>query len=1243
MSRPAGSAGVRSASYRMAIAAALLLLGAAAAQSLDERLDILARRVADQLAAGKLAEAFESAERALDLAPERALAWILKGDCHRARREQERAPDYEEALRCYLQATEVQPELALAHAKLAELLLVVHRIPEAEGAARQAFELDPTLWLGGYALGRARSELNDHRGAVEPLRAAIRVAPHRLEPYPLLAIALLELDRETEAAEILEKAVHQGVPDARLYIAYAALKLRAGDATGAETLVSEGVARGLDAVAVRSGLAAELEAHGLADAATAQFEALLAAGQRSSAVQVAYAGLLRRLGRDEAAEARLRAAIAAAPDEPAPRIALAELLADLERLDEAEAAFAEATARNPRDGSLHLRQARFANRLGRFAAAEASFRRAVAASPDDHEVRIGYLRFLVHRERLADADAEYRRLIGDWTARFDAWYVAGAHRNYAELLAARGHAEPAVAAWRAALALEPDERGYRELLADYLTRHGRVDEAEVEYRNLIDQRPGDARLWLKYAAVLDRQGAFERAENAYRTATERADDATVHLTYAEFLLGRERHDEAVAQALAAGALQPDLSSLLQLAYDLANDNRHAEAQALFERAAELAPNDPYVAVNRGWYDLGRGRTAEAEAHFAAAVELAPAAAGPRFEQARALAALHRIEAAQSAFAEAIEHAPDWPEAAAAYAAELDRRGDDARAEAKYQRAVHLAPGDPARLTGYARFLASRGRDDEAEALHRQAAGVALPPPRGGGFSRAAWQALLSFLRERGRGDEAAAVHDQLAAAGVDDAVLGWEQAEAAALDGRWHVVERWYRRQSVREPTNGYHAQRYAALLAGAGRYVAADAVYRELLESHSAELAGWWELAAMQTRQGDIEAAEQTLRRAVAIDPASDLARRRYGDWLLGRGRIVDAAAAFQAARERGARRTANGAALAECLARLGHGGEAGQQFVALEALEPTHAALFARHAEALLWGGHAAQAETVLRGAVERLPGEPLLVTALHRLLTAQGRPDEAAGVLAGGLGLLPRDPDLHLRAAVAAAQQGLGTEAAEHLRLTALARPTRWPDQLELLWSGGEPAATAGLLDSLATDDPAERLVLAIADATAGAQPRARERLAALGRPLPFELRPLAGALTAYLADGEAAAVALGQLPGTVLALEPGSLVDRTVAWLAAAVHERLGAGDTAAVWRTWVDDATPPAARAESTWLGRPALPAPLIHQFGPEPPVVRGQVSLPRYALRIDHEIVTNSLNLGPDPGARLTLRAGAAY
>ncbi len=135
-----------------------------------------------------------------------------------------------------------------------------------------------------------------------------------------------------------------------------------------------------------------------------------------------------------------------------------------------------------------------------------------------------------------------------------------------------------------------------------------------------------------------------------------------------------------------------------------------DAQAQFERAAALAPDEPAIRANLAVVHVGFGNETEAAVHIEAARGLAPDSAEVRFLEAQLAGFQGRFEDAVAGFRQVLEIDPDHLRARYALAQELDRAGGDAEAaeaQAQLEAIRDRQPGNLAVLVQHARVAARR--------------------------------------------------------------------------------------------------------------------------------------------------------------------------------------------------------------------------------------------------------------------------------------------------------------------------------------------------------------------------------------------------------------------------------------------------------------------------------------------------------------------------------------------------------
>lgn len=163
--------------------------------------------------------------------------------------------------------------------------------------------------------------------------------------------------------------------------------------------------------------------------------------------------------------------------------------------------------------------------------------------------------------------------------------------NLGLVLQRQGAAKAALAAYDAALALDPELAAVHNNRGVALQTLGRFEAAAASHQAAIALRPGSVDAHLNLGAALQRLGRFEAAAASCRTALAlRSDHAGAHANLGLALLALDRPGEALGHhraALSAAPDSPEFHSNLGLALQALGDP--SAATAAFERAIALRP------------------------------------------------------------------------------------------------------------------------------------------------------------------------------------------------------------------------------------------------------------------------------------------------------------------------------------------------------------------------------------------------------------------------------------------------------------------------------------------------------------------------------------------------------------------------------------------------------------------------------------------------------------------------------
>jgi len=503
----------------------------------------------------------------------------------------------DQAIKWYRKALPIAPDAPELHRKVARLLAAQGKTNEAEEEFLKGVEQEP-----GYL----------------PLR------------YDLAKLYLDSEDREKAYAQF--KLYTANAPDgwdkARALIILTRLAGKTGRAEQAPAFRKEAIQILTKLVSRRpsllfykqlGSLLAEDGQYGQA-AGYLQKAAEVARGQEAFQLRLAVAETLEKGQRHDDAEAAFRRLVADSNSSVPALLALDQYLRRRDRTQEAIDVLSKAVEQTPdaRVAQVYYALASDYDALGRADEAVAALRKAVdVAQPDElPRLRRAIAQTLDKAGQLEAAEAEYRQLVADSPTDQRAVFLL------ASFLRRQDRFDEAVAVLEKGIeAAGKNAAPLYYALANYYDAQGRYDDAVATLKKALPSAGPGLTLSMRHdiARLLGKADKPKEAEDAYRgIVADFPTNETPLLWLADFLKRQERTDDALA-VLKAGIeiVGKDKAIPLHLALfeDYSSRKEYDKAQACLQSAAAIDPQDPRVCRAQGQALQDAGKFDEAEAVY----------------------------------------------------------------------------------------------------------------------------------------------------------------------------------------------------------------------------------------------------------------------------------------------------------------------------------------------------------------------------------------------------------------------------------------------------------------------------------------------------------------------------------------------------------------------------------------------------------------------------------------------------
>ena len=262
------------------------------------------------------------------------------------------------------------------------------------------------------------------------------------------------------------------------------------------------------------------------------------------------------------------------------------------------------------------------NGLGKMDESIAAYRKSVAAKPDVFESN---LNLGLQLAKAGQPDAE--QFLREATVLKPSSKVAeGRARAWLSLghVLERSKPEEALAAYRQAAALQPNDEEPHLAAGLLLEKENKFADAEQEYKQALAVNPvSDALTGLANIAMRGRQ-LPQAAEYLRKLVAAHPEDGSAHIQLGRVLAAESKYDDAAAELQAGAKLAPgDASVQRDLADVYAMAGKNTEAEAAYRGLISGHPNDAEVHHGLGKVLLRDKKFQDAQEEFLTAVKLKP--------------------------------------------------------------------------------------------------------------------------------------------------------------------------------------------------------------------------------------------------------------------------------------------------------------------------------------------------------------------------------------------------------------------------------------------------------------------------------------------------------------------------------------------------------------------------------------------------------------------------------------------
>lgn len=406
-------------------------------------------------------------------------------------------------------------------------------------------------------------------------------------------------------------------------------------------------------------------------------------------------------------------------------------------------------------------------------------------------------------------------------------------------------------------------------------------------------------------------------------------------------------------------------SFLHLNYGmvLVAQNRLAEAEAAYKKAIEIKPDDATAFKNYGNLLAGQNKGTEAEAAYIKSIELNPKDPETYNNYGMLLNGQKRYSEAETAYKKAIELQPDNALVYSNYGIVLAIQNRQAEAEFVFKKSIQLNPNDGQTHFNYGILLATQNRTAEAETAYKKA--IELNPN-----DAIVYNSYGVLLAAQNRLAEAEKAYKKFVELNPENALVYGNYGNLLARQGRQRDAETAYKRSIELNPNDANVHKSYAILLKNLNRLTEAETAYRRAIQLKSEDAEVYRNYGMLLSARNRPEEAEVNYKKAIEINPDDPFLYNSYGILLAAQSRFADAENAYKKSI---ALSTANGLVFSNygnLLARQNRFEEAEINYKKALELIPNDANLYNNYGNLLEGLARLPEAEAIYKKAIEVNP---------------------------------------------------------------------------------------------------------------------------------------------------------------------------------------------------------------------------------------------------------------------------------